>query len=497
MADKAPAMDWQAFEQTLLDDALALLLPALQAHALRGDVYAVALAGMYRELDGPIYLPTVSMGSEAGLAEAGDGLEDDSGTLYSLRWNPADWNWPEMSSDSPAMAAAQAALAAEAQGGDVAQWETTDRCCTDALVNVCHRLRTALQASPVADRLTPGFAVLLHEDSDEGIGMALRCLGEEAFARLLPGHAADLAEEARVAALPDADRLRYHLACLAHQPAPELGLTREQAQRHGEAAQRALRAFGPAAIPALLSLLERTSTQCEAARLLGEIGAATPEAMAALRAHALKPVPRSSNRHLAQAGRNWCASALAHLGDSAWLLEQAQAGALSDECVAQGLSSPYGAFRNHALDPLPLDYRPIESLPAVRPALLPLVEKWLRPGSGTCTLRPHEVDEAVRGLHSPLTVVRQHAAMALGDRALGAEAGARAVPLLARAVAHDGDETVRYLAVLALDYWRGEAAPQRPLAEATAASDASTKVRDAAQRWIQVLDDLAAGVPPR
>ncbi len=495
MAGKAPAMDWQAFEQTLLDEALALVLPALQAHPLRGDVYAVALAGMYRELDGPIYLPTVSMGSEAALAEAEP--EDEGGTLHSLRWNPGDWNWPEMSSDSAAMAAAQAALAAEAQGGDVAQWEATDRRCVDALVSVCHRLRAALQALPVADRLTPGFAVLLHEDSDEGIAIAQRCLGEEAFARLLPGHSADLAEARRVAGLPDAERLRYHLACLAHQPAPELGLTRAQAQRHGEAAQGALRAFGTTAIPALLQLLPRAETQCEAARLLGEIGAATPEALAALHTQVLKAVPRSSMRHQAQAGRNICAGALAHLGDSAWLLQQAQAGTLSDECVAQGLSSPYGAFRNHALNPLPLDYRPIESLPTVRPALLPLVEKWLRPGSGTCTLRPHEVDEAVRGLQSPLTVVRQHAAMALGDRALGAEAGARAVPALAHAVAHDGDETVRYLAVLALDYWRGAAAAERPLAEATAAGDASTKVREAAQRWLQVLDDIAAGVPPR
>lgn len=327
--------------------------------------------------------------------------------------------------------------------------------------------------------------------------MALRCLGAEAFARLLPGHAADLAEAARVAALPDADRLRYHVACLIHQSAPELGLTREQAQRHGEEAQSALRAFGPAAIPALLQLLPRAETQCEGARLLGEIGAATPEVMAALRTHVLKALPRNGMRHRAQAGRNICAGALAHLGDSAWLLQQAQAGRLADECVAQGLSSPYGAFRNHALNPLPLDYRPIESLPAVRPALLPLVEKWLRPGSGTCTLRPHEVDEAVRGLQSPLTVVRQHAAMALGDRALGAGAGARAVPALAHAVAHDSVETVRYLAVLALDYWRGEAAAQRPLAEATAQGDGSSKVRDAAQRWLQVLDDVVAGVPPR
>ncbi|EJE50027.1 hypothetical protein PMI14_05427 [Acidovorax sp. CF316] len=493
----APAMDWQAFEQTLLDDALAQVLPALRAHPLRSDVYAVALAGIYREHDGPIHLPTVAMNSEAALAGAGDEASEGEGTLYDLRWNPADWCWPDMASGSAAMAAAEATLATEAQGGDVAQWEAADRRCIDALVRVCQRLRDALHASAVADRLTPGFAVLLHEDSDEGVAMALRCLGDEAFARLLPGHAADLAEAARVAALPDAERLRYHLACLAHQPAPELGLTREQAQRHGEAAQRALRAFGPAAIPALLPLLARTETQCEAARLLGEIGAATPEVVAALRAQVLRAVPRSSLRHLAQAGRNICAGALAHLGDSAWLLQQAQAGTLGDECVAQGLSSPYGAFRNRALDPLPLDYRPVESLPAVQPALLPLVEQWLRPGKGTCTLRLHEVDEALRGLQSPLTVVRQHAAMVLGERALGAEAGARTVPALAHAVVHDSDETVRYLAVLALDDWRGAAVAQRPLAEATARGDGSTKVRDAAQRWLQVLDDLAAGVPPR
>ncbi len=487
-------MDWQAFEQVVLDDALALVLPILQAHPTRADVYAVVLAGMYREHDGPIYLPAIAMNSEAALAED---ESEDGGTLYTLRWNPADWCWPDMASGSAAMVAAEAALAAEAQRGDVAQWEATDRHCIDVLVNVCHRLHAALRASPVADRLTAGFAVLLHEDSDEGIAIAMRCLGKEAFARLLPGHAADLAEAARVAALPDAERLRYHLACLAHQPAPELGLTREQAQRHGEEAQSALRAFGPAAIPALLPLLARTETQCEAARLLGEIGAATPEVMAELRAQVLKAVPRNGMRHRAQAGRNICAGALAHLGDSAWLLAQAQAGALGDECVAQGLSSPYGPFRNPALNPLQLDYRLMESLPAVRPALLPLVEQWLSPGRGTCTLRPHEVEEALRGLQSPLTVVRQHAAMVLGDRALGTDAGARTVPALARSVAHDSDETVRYLAVLALDYWRGAAATQRPLAEATATGDTSPKVRDAAQRWLDALDAAAAGMPPR
>ena len=494
MGAQAPAMDWQAFEQTLLDDALALVLPALRAHPLRGDVYAVALAGIYREHDGPIHLPSVAMNSEAALAEAQED-PDSEGTLCSLRWNPADWCWPDMASGSAAMAAAEEALAAEAQGGDVAQWEAADQRCIDALVRVCQRLRDALCVSPMADRLAPGFAVLLHEDSDEGIAIALRCLGEEAFARLLPAHAADLAEEARVAALPEAERLRYHLACLAQQPAPELGLTREQAQRHGAAAQRALRAFGPAAIPALLPLLARTQTQCEAARLLGEIGAATPEVLAALRSQVLQAVPRSSQRHLAQAGRNICAGALAHLGDSAWLLQQAQAGTLGDACVAQGLSSPYGAFRDRAVDPLPLDYRIVESLPALRPALLPLVEPWLRPGKGTCTLRRHEVDEALRGLQSPLTAVRQHAAMVLGDRALGAEAGARSVPVLAQAAARDSDETVRYLAVLALGYWRQQAAGQRPLAEALAAGDASEKVRAAAQRWLDELGEREAARP--
>ena len=487
------AMDWQAFEQTVLDDALAVVLPALQAHPLRGDVYAVALAGLYREQDGPIHLPSVAMNSLAALARAGgDGEDSEQGTLYSLRWNPADWCWPELASGSAPLAAAQAALCAEAQRGDVAHWQATAQRCIDTLVTVCHRLRAALQASPQADRLAPDVAVLLHEDSDEGIAIARRCLGDQAFALLLPGHAADMAEAVRVQALPPAARLRYHLACLEGAPEPALGLTRERAQRSGEEAQRALRAMGPAAVPSLLALLARPSTQCEAARLLGEIGQTSPDVVTALRTQVLLPVPRNHQRHSAQAGRNWCASALAHLGDSAWLVQQAQAGTLGDDCVAQGLSSPYGPFRDHALAPLPLDYRVLESLPALRPSLVPRVEQWLRPGRGTCTLRPGEVDEALRGLRSPLTIVRQHAAMVLGDRVLGQHIGARTVPVLAQAAAQDGDDTVRYLAVLALGYWRHEAHGQRALAQALAAGDASDQVRTAAQRWLQEMDAAMA-----
>ncbi|MBV7457623.1 DUF4303 domain-containing protein [Acidovorax sp. sif1233] len=489
-----PVFSWDAFEQAFLDAALAVASAVLARHP-EHRFYAVALAGMGRELDGPLFLPAIALNSEQAYAQAkGGGDDGGGGTLYSLRWNPADWRWPDLPADSPALARMQQELQAHACRGDVAHWRATEQQCLEALVRACQRLRTALRASPWSDRLTPDFAVLLHEDSDEGVQWARRCLGDDAFAALLPGHAAAIAEALRVEALPPDQQLRYHLACLRNEAAPELGLGRQQAVDHAtQDTEHALRRLGPVAVPALLALLERADTQSIAARLLGDIGSASPEVLDALRHHLLRPVSRGSRAHLGRAGRLGCACALGQLGDGRWLLSQV--GTLADDLVASGLAAPLGPFRDRCLQPRPLDYAPLEHAVLQHPALQLALQGKLAPGRGTCTLGPADVDEALRGLGSPMPLVRQHAAMALGDRALGSERAPRIVPALARAATGDAEETVRFLAVLGLGYWKQDAAHLRSLAQATAAHDPSDRVRDAARRWLEALDTHRAMAP--
>jgi hypothetical protein len=68
VATTSASLDWKQFEQTLFSiywqDAQAFLAANPQE-----SIYALALNGLYREEDGPIYLPTLSANSEQAYSQ--------------------------------------------------------------------------------------------------------------------------------------------------------------------------------------------------------------------------------------------------------------------------------------------------------------------------------------------------------------------------------------------------------------------------------------------
>jgi hypothetical protein len=157
------------------------------------------------------------------------------------------------------------------------------------------------------------------------------------------------------------------------------------------------------------------------------------------------------------------------------------------EVVVGAVAAPYTSFRNYAVAPPPLDYRPLEDVLDRWPAHATALAEELQPGRGCCDIAPDEVDEAIRGLTSPHTIVRWHAVCVLGDRRLGIAIGRRAMPPLARILSEDPDPTARRLAILSLLWWRKDS---RRYADAVRAAldDPAQDVREAAAYWLREQD---------
>jgi hypothetical protein len=86
----------------------------------------------------------------------------------------------------------------------------------------------------------------------------------------------------------------------------------------------------------------------------------------------------------------------------------------------------------------------------------------LSPGTGYCSLRVEDLEQALLALQSVHALVRVHAACIMGERSLGAAAGRRITPVLAQALSHDSNEGVRYQAMLGLRYWKKPAQRSAP-----------------------------------
>lgn len=123
---------------------------------------------------------------------------------------------------------------------------------------------------------------------------------------------------------------------------------------------------------------------------------------------------------------------------------------LPQETVVAAMTAPYNGFRDDAVDPLPLDYHPLEGFLERHPTYEPTLAAYRRVGTTSCQIRPYEVDEAIRGLASPYALVRYHAVDVLGNRRLGPRAGKRALPALADVMARDLVTSVRRAAVFSL-----------------------------------------------
>lgn len=408
--------DWPAFESSLQDELLHAYRQTLEGG---GPVYAIALHGIYRELDYVISLPIAA----AALAEGAP--PGDEGGFHGVRWNPADWAHPDIALRQPTAEALRDAITREATRGSQAHFRRVEARYMRVIVRVTRRLRDAL---PRHVPVTDDFVAFVH-DEDGGAALAARTIPKRRYEALFAPQVERAAERARVRAMPEAERAA-------------LLVDRLRGSAGREEAGRELLAIGPAAVPALLAVVHDAEMGWDAARLLAGIGEATDAVIAALRARA--------------AESRWHAMALGALGDHEWLAAQPTAVAV------QGLCAP---LRRITGARGPLRYAPLEAyLDGAPDEVREAVEEVLEVGSGLGTITVDDLPEALRGLRSPHAVIRWHAAGALWDRGLGRRAGRLALPALVEALA-DPHPLVRRIAILSIEAWKADAAPHLPAIE--------------------------------
>ncbi|MEU8657339.1 DUF4303 domain-containing protein [Actinoplanes philippinensis] len=433
--------DWATLEHELTTALVRAVRSVIAEHP--GErFYAAALWLLYREADGPIRLPLLGADTVAAIAGATPGDRDD------LRWSPADWDhdvidW--LPGDEGRRW--EHDLTAHACRGTSAQWEATFRRYVTALVTVCRRARRELGRDLLVVIVDPE----LHET------VIPRILPASEVRRHFPELDEQAAAWAALAALPPTGQAAHLVGLLHTFDGPITG----------EAAGRALRDLGPAAVPALIPLLDVPGTAWKAAKILADIGRPDHDVVTALTA----ALTRTTGPD-----QSWVAAALSRLGR----LDTVLAATLPTDVVVTATAAPYGSFRDDTVTPPPLDYTPLTRVLQEHPHLTDGLAAEL---AGTCAIRADEVDEAVRGTRSAHPVVRRHAVNALGERRLGASVGRRVLPLLARLALDDPDAVVRRLAVVGLSLWGRFATPHLDVARA-ATRDPDPTVSRAATAWL-------------
>jgi hypothetical protein len=445
---------WAKVLPLFVEDAVRALRGHLAAHPDE-EIYAAGFYAPY--FDGnTVDLPELAVGHRRDVQEL-------AGDLWHSDWNPAEFGH-DLDYLGPELDDARAAASRRMAAGSAQDWERGERRFLDMLVKACRLIRGELDGAP---QLAPNFvAYLLLHDSDAGEEVARRCIGERRFRTLFPEQDHERIERSRVAALPVPERVEYLVQRLGRFDGP---ISHEEAQE-------LLVGVATPAVPALLRLLEDPDQDWMAGDMLGRIGDRRPAVITALRRRYTETVGQ-------EADHRCCASALAYLGDTEWLLDRVRAEP-SDLAAAEGIIGLYTAFRDRT--PAGLDYEPLARLLDGPSDVVAVVDDWLRPGASLCTLRPAEVDTALAALDAPHHRIRRHAVDVLGDRGLGAVAGRRVLPALARAAQADPDADVRRLALLGLREWRRAALPHRVVGEA-AQHDPDERVRRCAREWLDEL----------
>lgn len=438
----AAGFDWARFEDALVDGMVGAVRAAVASEP--GErFYAAALSDIYSETDGVISLPLLGMDTVSALADRGE--DDDE-----LQWSPADWevvddDWlPEGEGR-----AWRQALTAHACRGSTADWDAAYDEYLATLVRACLRSRAIL-----CEELDDFLVVLIDDVRTEKLIRATMTAQE--VRRHFPFFDRRAAEAARVAALPPAEQVAYHVGRLDD-------------PYTWEEAESSLRALGSAAVPALLPMLATPGSARGAARVLADIGRADDAVTGAL-AGALT---RQEGPDQA-----WIARALCRLGCGHLVL--AKASGLPDDVVVSAIAAPYASFRDHAVQSLPLDYQPLADSLEHRPQYTAALIKELGPGHGECKIRPSEVDEALRGLTSPHVLIRSHAVRILGDRDLGPAAAPVILSRLATVAREDPDAGIRRLAILSIHWWSNDARHYASVIRDARDNDPDPEVRDAA-----------------
>jgi HEAT repeat protein len=270
-------------------------------------------------------------------------------------------------------------------------------------------------------------------------------------------------ERARVAELPEAERIAFYVSKLDTFEGPI----------NAEEAATALVNIGPAALPALIPMLAVKNQAWKAAKLLADIGRPDDRVIEALDAAQIQPD---------QSDPMWVSSALSRLGRLDLVLDKVDR--LAEGTVVAAVAAPLTGFRDHAASTLPLDYRPVEDFIARYPAYVAALAKQREPGRTYCDITIAEVDEAIRGLTSSHVLIRRHATCVLDKRSLGAAVAKRVLPHLCRVVEHDPDASVRRLAILSLLEWQKHSRQYADVIR-KALNDPADDVRETAAYWLR------------
>lgn len=421
--------DWTAFEDELYAE-LHRALTQLGAAAKGKEFYAVALYGVYRELDRTLTLPLLAAATVAG------GAASDEEGFWGARWNPSDWEFTELQLRERPALRMERALTDEAIRSTQAHFNRVEARYFRVLVKLCKRLR---DATPAPLRVSDDFVVFVF-DPEWGAELAAKSIPKRRFEALFPAHVQRREAKAQRAALSPEEQAAF----LVTRFNQFQGVTSEDAQRE-------LLLLAERAVPALLSVVDDKQVGWTAAKVLGQIGHASPAVIGALRAKA----PSSF----------WHAMALGVLGDQAWLATQPA------NIAVPGLCGPLKAITSATVA---LDYAPLERyLDEADAKTRKQVDAELAPGSSYLTIVKGDVPEAVRGLASKHAVVRWHAAAVLNERGLGPAVGKVVLPALAARLG-DHHSNVRRIAVLSIAGWKAAALPYRPQVEALRADPNET-----------------------
>jgi len=405
--------DWVAFE-TALTEAAANAVRTLVESAAGEKAYAVAFSEFYAERSGCIYLPNLALATEESVPDPDCRFSPPDWEYQEYEWGETEPNWGERLTDA----------VTDLPGP---RWDAAWNRFSEAMLSIAAGTRAALVADGT---LAPDVVVYL---DDEEADLLVRSVTPEELRTHFPAYAAAAAAEHTVLAMP-VPRRATELAAAAGVIA--------RSSNHGVDPERAvelLMDLGAAAVPVAITGLEDKGSDWKAAKLLGDLGFATPDVMAALWA----ALPRRGQGH------DWVAAALSSLGSGAEVLARAD---LPVASRVAAVAAPYVSFRDHARSHRPLDYGLLADGLAV-PDLTDELAAALRPGRGYCTPDLADVPAVRAGLEHAEPVIRRHAAglasQLLGpDRPTGLDdATAQAIhDRLTTLEAEDPDSAVRRLA---------------------------------------------------
>lgn len=401
---------WKEYEAAIVRGAEKGVREVMDKH--EGHFYAVAFHAFYAELDGQIQLPLLATNT----------LEQQAKGGYS-KWSPPDWKWSKIKYTDAALKKMHREMEKLAHNDEEELWQATEQLFMDAMIRAIKTVAAELKKHKKA---AADFVGIVETEHDE-IKNLQKCVTPAQFKKLFPQIVARLDEAKRIDASSTDEKLAKY---------------RERLSRHCEEIVK----LGEAAIPMLLEMLDDPQEGWTAANLLGRIGIAEPQVIAALRQRANSP---SANIHLT--------SSLALLGDVEFVLNLAH-----DESVRtfaiRGIESLYLSESRECGRKIPLDYRPLERLLTIADC-----EQRVEPFPGRTAgyaagIEVADVSEALRGLESKHTLIREHALCILGNRRLGTKLGAQILPAITARL-NDQVANVRRLAIITLADWKKAARP--------------------------------------